>query len=184
METATTHDGCSNQQHKQTHSHQQPSDRVRSSPDYLNPVVRQTTWSRALQNLWDTHGVGLLGHCRYRGKQQTHHWTAGLSAMVRQHHLVVQLRPWFWPWGWSPWPWPWGLCPWPCLGLGGYVLVNITDWACLFCVYEHCLQRKTINFFIKIWGQIPQTVAPTYYISSKLQYFLWATLSMCTCVNR
>lgn len=49
--------------------------------------------------------------------------------------FLQQLRPWFWPWGWSPWPWPWelwpwpwpwGLCPWPCLGLGGYVLVNIT----------------------------------------------------------
>ena len=47
--------------------------------------------------------------------------------------FLQQLRPWFWPWGWSPWPWPWKLWPWPwglcpCLGLGGYVLVNITGF--------------------------------------------------------
>jgi len=71
-------------------------------------------------------------------------------SIILEFFFLQQLRPWFWPWGWSPWPWPWpwelspwpwpwpwelwpwpwpwpwGLCPWPCLGLEGYVLVNIT----------------------------------------------------------
>ena len=71
--------------------------------------------------------------------------------------FLQQLHPWFWPWGWSPWPWelspwpwelwpwPWGLCPWPCLGLGGYVLVNITGKQLQLSLWNFQIRRHMGN---------------------------------------
>jgi len=60
------------------------------------------------------------------------YWVTSLILALRVESLALawELSPWPWPWESWPWPWPWGLCPWPCLGLGGYVLVNITVADC------------------------------------------------------